>query len=165
MIFPKTRYYQNVITMRTSLRNATTDDADRIADMYLTSRERYLSYAPVTHTDKAVRTWIRETLIPSGNVTVALIENSIVGFLAISRDSDYGWIDHLYLDPTKTNIGLGSFLTNEAKRLLGGPIRLYTFQANADARRFYHRHGFREIELSDGALNEEKTPDVLMEWP
>lgn len=151
--------------MRTSLRNATTDDADCIADIYLTSREHYLSYAPVAHTDEAVRTWIRETLIPSGNVTVASIENSLVGFLAVSRDSAHGWIDHLYLDPTKTNMGLGSFLMDEAKRLLGGPIRLYTFQANTDARRFYHRHGFREIELSDGALNEEKTPDVLMEWP
>lgn len=151
--------------MLTSLRHATTDDTDRIADMYLTSRERYLSYAPLAHTNDSVRAWIRETLIPSGNVTVALIENRIVGFLAVSRDSAYGWIDHLYLDPTKTNMGLGSFLMNEAKRLLGGPIRLYTFQANTDARRFYHRHGFREIELSDGASNEEKTPDVLMEWP
>jgi ribosomal protein S18 acetylase RimI-like enzyme len=60
---------------------------------------------------------------------------------------------------------MGSLLLEQAKQMLGNPIRLYTFQANVAARRFYQRHGFREIEFSDGSANEERIPDVLLEWP
>lgn len=134
-------------------------------DIYLTSRKRYISYAPLAHTDEAVRLWIKQQLVPTGNVTVALFEGSVVGFVAISRQEPHGWIDHLYLDPKAVGVGVGSLLLSRAMRLLGSPIRLYTFQQNDGARRFYRRHGFREIEFSDGALNEEKTPDVLLEWP
>jgi ribosomal protein S18 acetylase RimI-like enzyme len=43
------------------------------------------------------------------------------------------------------------------------PIRLYTFQENVQARRFYERHGFVAIRFSDGSSNEERCPDVLYE--
>ena len=43
------------------------------------------------------------------------------------------------------------------------PIRLYTFQANLGARRFYERHGFSAIEFTDGEGNRERCPDVLYE--
>jgi ribosomal protein S18 acetylase RimI-like enzyme len=55
-------------------------------------------------------------------------------------------------------------LVARAKDELGSPIRLYTFQANHAAIRFYERHGFRPIRFGDGTDNEEKAPDVLMEW-
>lgn len=42
-------------------------------------------------------------------------------------------------------------------------VRLYTFQAHRSARRFYERHGFVAIELTDGSGNEERIPDVLYE--
>jgi GNAT superfamily N-acetyltransferase len=151
--------------MHTQLKAATHKDSARIADIYLAARKRYLAYAPLAHSDAAIRLWVSEQLIPTGNVTVALVEGSILGFLAISKPATYGWIDHIYLDPEKVGTGLGSILVTKAKQLLGPPIRLYTFQQNIDARRFYRHHGFREIELSDGAANEEKTPDVLLEWP
>jgi GNAT superfamily N-acetyltransferase len=151
--------------MQTDLRTATKDDSARIADIYLASRRRYLSYAPLAHTEDAIRSWVEGQLIPQGGVTVVLVEGIVVGFLATSRDRSHSWIDHLYLDPTTVGRGLGRVLINEAKRILGSPIRLYSFQQNEGARRFYRRHGFRELELSDGVTNEEKTPDVLLEWP
>ena len=46
-----------------------------------------------------------------------------------------------------------------------GGFRLWTFQDNAGARRFYDRHGLRAVELTDGAGNEEKMPDVRYAWP
>lgn len=70
----------------------------------------------------------------------------------------------IYLDPSAVGLGLGTILLEQAKLTLGAPIRLYTFQENVDARRFYTRYGFEEIELTDGALNEEQVPDVLLEW-
>lgn len=147
------------------LRKAKRDDSERIADIYLASRKRYLPYAPLAHTDDAIHSWVRERLIPTGNVIVVLEGGCIRGFLATSRDSGHGWIDHLYLDPEAVSRGLGSVLLEEAKCALGSPIRLYTFQENNRARRFYRRHGFREIEFGDGASNEEKVADVLLECP
>jgi len=46
---------------------------------------------------------------------------------------------------------------------LGSPIRLYTFQANGGARRFYERHGFQPVAFSGGRDNEECCPDILFE--
>jgi hypothetical protein len=39
-----------------------------------------------------------------------------------------------------------------------------TAQFNAAARRFYERHGFVEVMSTDGARNEEREPDVRLEW-
>lgn len=151
--------------MSTILRKAQRDDAERIADIYLASRKRYLPYAPLAHTDEAIYLWVREKLIPTGNVIVALQGGCILGFMATSEDGAHGWIDHLYLDPEMVGRGLGSVLVEEAKSTLRGPIRLYTFQDNNKGRRFYSRHGFREIDFSDGSSNEERVADVLLEWP
>ena len=43
-------------------------------------------------------------------------------------------------------------------------IQLWTFQANAGARRFYERHAFLAEELTDGAGNDEGEPDVRYRW-
>ena len=43
-------------------------------------------------------------------------------------------------------------------------VRLWTFQRNIRSRRFYALQGFCEIRLTDGRANEEKEPDVLLEW-
>ena len=40
-------------------------------------------------------------------------------------------------------------------------MRLYAFQQNEAARRFYERHGFVAIAFGDGSTNEERCPDVL----
>ena len=61
------------------------------------------------------------------------------------------------------NQGIGALLLAHAMRALALPIRLYTFQANAGARRFYERHGFVPLEFTDGQANEEHCPDVLYE--
>ena len=39
------------------------------------------------------------------------------------------------------------------------------FEVNQPARGFYRRHGFVELERTDGSANEEHAPDVKMVWP
>ena len=39
-------------------------------------------------------------------------------------------------------------------------VNLWTFQRNTGARRFYERNGFIAVDLTDGASNEEREPDV-----
>jgi len=51
----------------------------------------------------------------------------------------------------------------QARRPAG--LELWTFQVNDGARRFYERHGFRAVEVTDGAGNEERQPDVRYAWP
>jgi len=43
-------------------------------------------------------------------------------------------------------------------------LHLFTFQRNARARAFYEAHGFRLVDLSDGARNEEGEPDARYDW-
>ena len=150
------------------LRTATRDDADQVAEIYLLSRKTFLEFAPLAHSDESVREWIREALIPSGNVVVAAgnhASSTLLGMMALSREEDIGWIDQLYLRPARVRRGLGTIFIDHAKRELTAPIRLYTFLENDGACRFYERHGFRVLEHRDGSNNEENCPDVLYEWP
>lgn len=148
------------------LRPAVAADAPAVAELLLLSRKTFLPYLPQVHSDAEVHQWVADTLIPGQGVSVALDDSgSVLAVLALSRDeAGVGWIDQLYLYPDAILRGLGSVLLTEAMRLLGAPIRLYTFQLNTGARRFYQRHGFEAIALTDGQGNEERCPDVLFEW-
>lgn len=149
-----------------SLRPALLADAPAVAELLLLSRKTFLPYLRQVHSDADVQQWVAGTLIPSGGVSVALSDHgTMLAVLALSRDeAGLGWIDQLYLHPDAILHGLGSVLLTEAMRLLGPTIRLYTFQLNTGARRFYQRHGFEAIALTDGQGNEERCPDVLFEW-
>jgi ribosomal protein S18 acetylase RimI-like enzyme len=146
------------------IRLAEPADAPAVAELYLASRRQFLPYAPIPHSDDDVRRWVAGTLFARCEVYVAVENDAIVGMMALARHEHAGWIDQLYLHPQAVGRSIGSLLVTLAKARLGAPIRLYTFQANAGARRFYERHGFEAIEFGDGAQNEERVPDVLYEW-
>jgi GNAT superfamily N-acetyltransferase len=146
------------------LRAATLDDAASVADVYLCSRKELVACAPLVHSDEAVRGWVREHLIPAGRTTVAVVDGQVVALLAASTGTDASWIDHLYVLPAWVAHGIGTRLLELARRELPPPIRLYTFQCNERARRFYESRGFRAIAFGDGSANEEKCPDILYEW-
>jgi ribosomal protein S18 acetylase RimI-like enzyme len=147
-----------------SFRSATPSDAEAVAQVYLSSRKEFLSFAAIAHSDEAVYQWIRDVLIPSNQLTVVVQDNKIMGMMALSTTDGTGWIDQLYLHPDAVGQGIGSKLIEQAKAELSSPIRLYTFQANQGAIRFYERHGFKAIRYSDGSENEENCPDILYEW-
>jgi GNAT superfamily N-acetyltransferase len=145
-------------------RPATVGDADSVADVYLRSRKELVPCAPLVHSDDAVREWIRRHLIPAGHTTVAVVDDLVVGLLAVSKGAGCSWIDQLYLLPAWVGRGIGTRLLELARSELLPPIRLYTFQCNQPARRFYERRGFEAIAFGDGSGNEEKCPDILYEW-
>ncbi|MEM8535210.1 MAG: GNAT family N-acetyltransferase [Chloroflexota bacterium] len=147
-----------------TIRAATPDDALAVSSLYLVSRRRFLPYAPVAHTDDEVHRWVAEHLIPTCDVSVAVVDHTIVGMMALLDDGTVRWIDQLYLLPAVLNQGIGTRLLQQALQELEPPVCLYTFQENTGARRFYERHGFRAIAFGDGSGNEEGCPDVLYEW-
>lgn len=144
---------------------ATPDDRQAVVDVLVSSRREFIPYAPIVHTAAAVELWVDGLLAIDGCVAVARLNSVLVGVLVTSREDNLNWIDQLYIAPGHTGGGIGGELLAHALRVLGRahPVRLYTFQANMGARRFYERTGFRTIALTDGAGNEEHCPDVLFE--
>lgn len=106
-----------------------------------------------------------EALIPAGGTWLMETSNSEpLALLSLSVDDrGCGWIDQLYIRPGQTGQGHGTRLLMHALALLPGPVRLYTFEANEGALRFYARHGFVILARGDGSGNEEGCPDLLME--
>lgn len=149
--------------MASSIRPAFATDAQAVASVLIQSRQRFLHFAPLRRADREVRVWIRDVLIPAGRVVVYERQCQVVGFLSTSETKACGWIDHLYVLPGFTGKEVGTQLLRHAHGFLPRPIRLYTFQQNAGARRFYRRHGYVEIVFTNGEDNEEACPDVLFE--
>jgi len=145
------------------LRAANLEDKNAIARVLLESRRAFLPYAPSIHPPHETLEWVEQHLIPTGGVTVAVEDGEIVAVLAVSEDDSTTWVDQLYVLPGFGNLGLGSELLRFAHRSLRRPIRLLTFQQNSGSRRFYERHGYKVIALSEGQSNEKKCPDVLYE--
>ena len=149
--------------MDIQLKDANAKDSNTIASVLISSRNRFLPYAPSPHSNHEIEQWVESILIPSNTVVVALTASNIIGVLATSQDDNFSWIDQLYVAPDHVNIGVGSLLLNHALNRLPRPVRLYTFQQNTSARRFYKRFSFQAIEFTDGLENEERCPDVLYE--
>lgn len=149
--------------MKLVVREAFSDDAAVVADVLISSRQAFMAYAPMAHAPSAVRAWVESVLIPSHGVAVACASEAVVGVLATSQTEGIAWIDQLYVLPGFVGRGVGSLLLRHGLASLVRPVRLYVFQENAGARRFYERHGFRAIATSDGSSNEERCPDVLYE--
>ncbi|MEM7206412.1 MAG: GNAT family N-acetyltransferase [Pseudomonadota bacterium] len=149
--------------MKISLKDASPGDFHRIAEILITSRIHHLPYAPSPHTEEETECWVKNVLFQSGDVTLALSDNEIVGVLAVNESAGVGWIDQMYIAPDFVGLGIGSTLMKHALEVLPRPIRLYTFQQNQGARRFYERYGFKAISFRNGEENEECCPDVLYE--
>ena len=83
----------------------------------------------------------------------------LTGLIAFRDD----WIEQLYVLPEAQGQGVGTALLDVAKRAVAR-LQLWTFQRNAQARRFYEARGFVVVEQTDGTGNEEKEPDARYLW-
>ena len=109
--------------------------------------------------DEADNTAFLTRLIANGQTLTARIGDRIAGFLA----RDGAEISCLYVARAMRGQGVGVTLLDRAKSA-SDRLTLWTFQFNSRARAFYRREGFREIAVTDGAGNDEKLPDVRLEW-
>src|SRR5262249_31338230 len=111
-------------------------DIDTIAEVFVASFGG-LTFLPTLHTDGQTRAWFRTVMVRSHDVWIAETEHRVVGFVALKDDL----VGHLYVHPDAQNRGVGTALLDRAKleRTIG--FRLWTFQRNEGARRFYERHG------------------------
>ena len=135
-------------------------DAPVIAEVFLAARATSLPWLPKVHADADVRAWVAQVLIHRPETFVAESEGRVVGFAALREDH----LDHLYVHPDFHGRGAGTALLGEAVRHRPNGLKLWVFQQNAQARRFYERRGFVLLHETDGAANEEHTPDALYGW-
>jgi len=143
-----------------SVRIATKADLAVVAAVYLAAREA-AAMPPGTHSPDDVRAWVESWDLSARDVWVAEIDGAGVGFANLTPT----WLDGLYVAPAAQRAGIGSTLLDLAKAVRPDGFGLWVFEINNPARAFYRRHGFLELERTDGSANEEHAPDVKMVWP
>ena len=139
------------------IRAANADDVQAAGEI-VHQFQQGTNWMPNLYSLEAV-TKLCRTMIDRGWVTVAQSQGRMVGFLARDRVE----VCSLYLADDARGRGFGRALLDEAK-VASPELVLRTFEANAAARRFYHRQGFIEIGRGDGTKNEEGLPDIYLQW-
>ena len=142
-----------------TLRDATARDANAIAELYFASY-RLLTFLPMLHAIESYRWFIANRILKDCGVSVAEDNTGIVSFLARQGKE----ICLRSTRPDRIGRGAGAQLIETAKKSGMAALELWCFQANARAGRFYEARGFRAIRFTDGADNEERTPDVRYRW-
>ena len=134
-------------------------DADAAMVVQRTTLQATLPGLPHPHTKEEDRAWMRNNFACC-SVWLAVDGDRIVGVGTRSGR----WVRQLYVAKGRTGAGIGKRLLDTmlaeamAESIL--TVNLWTFQRNTGARRFYERNGFIAVELTDGASNEEREPDV-----
>lgn len=139
------------------IRRATPDDAPAISDVFVRARDE-MTYLP--RIPEHVQPYLGGRFLERAELWVFEEQGRILGFAGVSG----GELTHLYTDPPAQKRGVGRTLLDHVKTLQPDGLELWVFQKNEGARRFYERHGFQLVRLTDGAGNMEQEPDALYEW-
>lgn len=117
-------------------------------------------WMPRMHPPEDVERHYRKHVLETCRVLICDEHDAVTGFLAVDEE---GFISALYVAARARRRGVGAALLAAAKVLRPDRLTLWTFEANAGARRFYARHGFVETG-GTGGENDEGLPDVLLVW-
>ena len=95
------------------------------------------------------------------HTSVTMIHNSseVVGFLALEKHIIQG----LYIKKDFQGFGFGQAAIKFAQKQFE-ELRLWVFQSNIGAQKFYQRLGFQVVEKSDGEDNDYRLPDIFYCW-
>ena len=150
----------DTISARVNFRRATAADAAEVATVYIASRRGAAAWLPTVGTDDEIRGFVVEKMVPEQETWVAEDGGRIVAVMVLGVDM----VDQLYVAPGEQRRGIGDAMLAHAKHLRPAGLRLWAFQRNAPARRFYEARGFIAIQFTDGATNMEREADVLYRW-
>ena len=146
-------------TDRVVVRRLGLGDMDAAARVHRAAFDDQLPWLSGLHTPDEDLAYFKGPAFETCAIWGAFDRRALIGIIAF-RD---GWVDQLHILPSAQGRGTGSRLLAIAKEAFPS-LSLWTFQRNNRARRFYEHHGFAAVQLTDGAANEEKEPDVLYWW-
>ena len=146
------------------VRRGRPDDAAALSVILRTAMQGAMPSLPEIHTPEDDHRFLKDVVLPNEEVWVAETDETPVGFAALGSRGGIDFLQHLYVAPQYQRRGVGTELLEQAKERRRGGFSLWVFQGNVGARRFYERHGFRLVELTEGGGNEEREPDALYEW-
>ena len=141
------------------IERATREDADEIAAIFGAARSAAMPWLPDLHSEAEDRRFFAG-VVEDCEVLVVRRGGQPIAFIALRSD----FVEHLYVRPEAQRAGIGSALIEAAMDRRPTGLRLWAFQRNEGARAFYARHGFAEVERTDGSANQEREPDVLLAW-
>jgi len=139
------------------IRDATADDIEVVVAVFERSFAT-LDFLPVLHTHEEHLGFFGR-LVERAEVFV-YDDGAVCGFAALDGEM----LSHLYVAPEAFGRGVGSALFADATRRRRDGFTFWVFQANVRARRFYETRGCVPVRFTEGAGNEELTPDVLYAW-
>ena len=139
------------------IRRATAGDAAVISELFVRVRDE-MTYLPRIVEEH--RPLLGGWFLDANEMWVDERDGAVVGFIGLRDDE----LAHINVAVDAQNRGIGTALLDHAKGLRPERLELWVFQKNEGARRFYERHGFRLVRLTEGAGNMEKEPDALYEW-
>jgi ribosomal protein S18 acetylase RimI-like enzyme len=140
------------------LRRARPEDGPAVAELFGRSFGT-LTFLPALHTAEEDLAYFGE-VVAEQEVWLWEEDGRVLGFAALDATT----LNHIYVEPDAHRRGVGSALFAHAQARRPAGFRLWVFQRNENARRFYERRGMRVVELTDGSRNEEREPDALYEW-
>jgi GNAT superfamily N-acetyltransferase len=145
--------------LTTTIRRAGKADALPAADVFIAARAT-MAYLPALHSDAEIRAFVGR-LVEEEETWVAERNGEVVGLAVI----DGGWLEHLYVHPSRFGTGTGTRLFQQVTAEHPKGFQLWVFQQNVAGRRFYERLGCALVRMTDGDNNEEHLPDALYVWP
>ena len=131
--------------------------AEQTVEMWRNSKEEAIGQKEL-HSIESHIYFLNHILPERFQIELALIGEKVVGFIAYNEEE----INQLYVHIDYQEMGIGTVLLNKAKTQAKDKLRLYTFEVNEMAQKFYEKNGFKII--GRGHENEEKLPDILYQW-
>ncbi|MBN8807060.1 MAG: GNAT family N-acetyltransferase [Sphingomonas sp.] len=135
------------------------DEMDVAADQHRLAGELIPGFDLSLHSAQDTRAFYCETVFTGGPVWGAFDGDTLVGHMALKP----GWIDHLYVDPAHHGRGIGRALIALAQDA-AADLQLYTYAANARARRLYETAGFVVEEHGFDPEHGNRVPNVRYRW-
>lgn len=138
-----------------TLRPATLDDIPEVASLFIDTRIRCLSFIVWDYSQEIMERVFAQAMTEA-EMWLSGVDGEITGFIVFTPDE----VEHLYVRPEHHGRGIGKALLAKALAEAPEDVRLWVFQANTEARRFYERNGFTLEFETDGEQNMERTPDA-----
>lgn len=145
-----------------TVRLGSAEDAHTLADLYSDARRAAVPQMPPSmHTDESHRAYYTRQLDEDEiTVWVAESDGEPVGFAMCTPT----FLEGLYVRPDLKGQGIGSLLLDVVEATHPDGYELWVFESNTGAQRLYDQRGLVVVERTDGAGNEEKSPDLRMAW-